>query len=609
MILLESCVHESLPCSESSLGNFFLLCIYSLILGYGSKNISDGSELLIEITPPGIIGGIILPLLGTLPDSCIIIASCLFGTKEEIQHKLSVAVGTLAGSDVLLLTIPLAAGIYLGRCDIENGKAVEQKYTKFSWKNTGVTVFPQIKVIAAIVIVSLFSFLLVQFGYNSCPGCEGEKLEKHEEFFNFAGMVLSGLFFVGYTIYQFVETTLQSKRNKLAKEKLLKQKLMNKFVNKVQNEIKFSIITPSNENSLQFQGLNSNKNLDDDQNLKEKELEDIELNQMASGEEETGEEFKGEKNIKNKNKDKDKDVRKISGTFDNKKIQIQLKNEKMQKITKNSHKKHGESLLVEMMFNKDGKKKSKSHSKDKKSIFVGIESSNESEVGLLSKKNENQKLNSSVDEDDVELNEISEIEMVDDEQMKKTKKDQNGLVSDGSDLSDESESSDIKMTVNKRKMALKAAYHLMIGTLSIVLFCDALVVTITKFSSHIGLSPFYIAFVVAPTASNSAELFTSVIFAKKKKMKTNSLVFASLYGAVVMNNTFSLAVLCGLIYYKKLIWDFTAEVISMSVVNLSLSVLAIYSNTVKLYHILWIIPLYPLSILIVWILNTTLGWD
>ncbi|KAJ6253014.1 sodium/calcium exchanger ncl [Anaeramoeba flamelloides] len=605
MILLESCVNETLPCSESSLGNFFLLCVYSLLLGYGSKNISDGSELLIEITPPGIIGGIILPLLGTLPDSCIIIASCVFGTKEEIQHKLAVAVGTLAGSDVLLLTIPLATGIYLGRCDIENGKAVEQKYTKFSWKNTGVTVFPQIKVIAAIVIVSLFGFLLVQFGYNSCPGCEGKKLEEHEEFFNFAGMVLSGLFFVGYTIYQFVETTLQSKRNKLAKEKLLKQKLMNKFVDKVQNEIKFSIITPSNENSLQFQGSHFDKHLEHNQNVKEnEELEDIELNQMASGEEEAGEVFKREKNIK------DKDARKINGTFDNKKIQIQLNNEKVKITKKNKNQKHGESLFVEMMFHEDGKKKSsskqKTKKKDKSNIFLGIESSNESEIGLLSNKNYKKKLNLNIEEDDVELNELSEIEMNDNG---KESINQNGLLSDGSDLSDESETSDLKMTVNKKRMALKASYHLLIGTLSIILFCDALVVTITKFSSHLGMSPFYIAFVVAPTASNSAELFTSVVFAKKKKMKTNSLVFASLYGAVVMNNTFSLAVLCGLIYYKKLIWDFTAEVISMSVVNLSLSVLAIYSNTVKLYHILWIIPLYPLSILIVWILNTTLGWD
>ncbi len=56
---------------------------------------------------------------GALPDCLIILLSGLgSGTKDEIQQQLSVGVGTLVGSTVMLLTFPWAVGVYLGRRDI-----------------------------------------------------------------------------------------------------------------------------------------------------------------------------------------------------------------------------------------------------------------------------------------------------------------------------------------------------------------------------------------------------------------------------------------------------------------------------------------------------------
>ena len=47
---------------------------------------------------PGIIGSLVIPILGALPDSLIILLSGLgSGTKQEIQGQLSVGVGTLVG--------------------------------------------------------------------------------------------------------------------------------------------------------------------------------------------------------------------------------------------------------------------------------------------------------------------------------------------------------------------------------------------------------------------------------------------------------------------------------------------------------------------------------
>ena len=50
---------------------------------------------------PGIIGGILIPILGAVPDGMMILMSGMGpGTREEIQQELNVGVGTLAGSTI-----------------------------------------------------------------------------------------------------------------------------------------------------------------------------------------------------------------------------------------------------------------------------------------------------------------------------------------------------------------------------------------------------------------------------------------------------------------------------------------------------------------------------
>ena len=78
-----------------------------------AKFISDGAEILLDFgLPPGIIGGVVLPVLGAVPDGAIILAS---GLGEGAQEKLSVGMGTLAGSTVMLLAIAWSASLFVGR--------------------------------------------------------------------------------------------------------------------------------------------------------------------------------------------------------------------------------------------------------------------------------------------------------------------------------------------------------------------------------------------------------------------------------------------------------------------------------------------------------------
>ena len=72
-----ACLSESLPCSNTTMGNLFLLAVYGAIISFGAKCIADGSDHLLKVLPAGIIGGVLLPVLGALPD-CAIIAASVF---------------------------------------------------------------------------------------------------------------------------------------------------------------------------------------------------------------------------------------------------------------------------------------------------------------------------------------------------------------------------------------------------------------------------------------------------------------------------------------------------------------------------------------------------
>ena len=55
----------------------------------------DGAELLLDIgLPAAIIGGVVLPLLGAIPDSVMIICSGL-GDRVKANQELSVGMGYL----------------------------------------------------------------------------------------------------------------------------------------------------------------------------------------------------------------------------------------------------------------------------------------------------------------------------------------------------------------------------------------------------------------------------------------------------------------------------------------------------------------------------------
>ena len=75
-----------------------------------------------------------------------------------------------------------------------------------------------------------------------------------------------------------------------------------------------------------------------------------------------------------------------------------------------------------------------------------------------------------------------------------------------------------------------------------------------------------------------------------------------------MNNTLSLGIFYALIYFRGLGWTFSAETMSIMFATWIVAGFGAFVTTMKLY---WAIPniiIYPLSILLVYLLETQAHW-
>ncbi|EGG23641.1 hypothetical protein DFA_05775 [Cavenderia fasciculata] len=224
------CLNSFWPCSGTVGGMILLMAIYGAILAFGAKIISDGSELLMEVIDAGIIGGLLLPLLSAFPDAMIIIMSGAFSSDPQTQ--LAVGIGTLAGSTIMLLTIPWSASMVLARCDLKdngNGAAIDNKCSSFSLTKTGVTVDDDTPTNAKIMILTSISYLIVQgvaFAYLKDP----ERGQGVEKWFALVGFIICFALLILYSVYQVVSPKLQEKKIAEAKRQYLTKQTIHHFI-------------------------------------------------------------------------------------------------------------------------------------------------------------------------------------------------------------------------------------------------------------------------------------------------------------------------------------------------------------------------------------------
>jgi hypothetical protein len=154
---------------QDGYGLFQLLCVgavYAYILCVASGWISDGSELLLLIPQvAGIVGSIVLPILGAVPDGALVLFS---GLGENAQDTLNVGVGALAGSTIMLLTVPWVLSIIGGRVDLIDGKLNYFARPKLTTHpdgglfTTGVDVNDVVKNRSYLMLLTALPYLIIQ---------------------------------------------------------------------------------------------------------------------------------------------------------------------------------------------------------------------------------------------------------------------------------------------------------------------------------------------------------------------------------------------------------------------------------------------------------------
>merc|ERR1719324_384815 len=108
------------------------------------------------------------------------------------------------------------------------------------------------------------------------------------------------------------------------------------------------------------------------------------------------------------------------------------------------------------------------------------------------------------------------------------------------------------------RILFRSAWMMLLGTLLVLIFSDPMVDVLSALGDMSGIPSFYIAFVLAPVASNASELISTYKYATKKTASSITISFSTVIGAACMNNTYCLGIFFGLIYFQGLAWRFTA---------------------------------------------------
>ncbi|XP_059662699.1 sodium/calcium exchanger NCL-like [Cornus florida] len=499
-----------MPCTTTALGNLFLIIVYGYLMFLAATYLSNGSELLLEILGPGIIGGLFLPILGALPDAMLILVSGLSGSAETAQSQVSVGMGLLAGSTVMLLTVIWGTCIIVGKCDLQDSIAIDEKDTKgFDLTGSGVSTDIWTSYAARIMAVSVIPFLVVQLP-QAVHSTSGRHLAV------LIALIISLLLLVSYCLYQVFQPWIQSRRLAFVKHKHV-----------ISGFLKY-MRTSSLEGLLTDEG---------------------KLNEDA---------------IKKLFKMTDSDG---DGYISAPELR---------------------ALIVGIRFEKIGE----DDAADK--VMKDFDMSEDSNIdlqeftnGILKWLEEAKRYGASPET----LNDFHE-----------QSKREHYLLGDQTDDAAEG-------VENPRWTTFKAALLLLLGTVIAAAFADPLVDAVDNFSSATSIPSFFISFIALPMATNSSEAVSAIIFASRKKLRSASLTFSELYGAVTMNNVLCLSVFLALVYVRGLTWDFSSEVLVILIVCLVMGAFASFRTTFPLWTASVAFLLYPFSLVLVYVLDYVFGWS
>jgi len=515
--------------------------VYGNVLMTASNILSDGSELLLLVpSVAGIVGSVVLPTLGAVPDAVIMLFSGL-GPVEEAQEEISVGIGALAGSTIMLLTIPWSVATAAGAVPIEGGSCnyKRRKATTFNGASLcvdggllwtfGVEPDSTIRSNAYIMLLTSISYLIIQgpaFAYATSHADDKESvLEGKQHWWALAALISSLLLLVAYLCLMVSQSN--SSEAKDHTDRVILQHLKDGDV-----PISLSgVVGPLLQAQVASHASPSRKSLGDALLGEEKRRLARLLHPFFHKYDIDG-----------------------NGSIDFMELRLLL-SDLHEKVSAEEAKQWMDKM------DPDG-------------------SGNITEEEFV----------------DAMLSFVSEMSM------RSIRASAEGEEEDDDDEDDEDEDADmpeealhLSPAEQQRYIIGKSVRMMLFGTALIVLFSDPLVSVLSTLGKRVGIPAFYIAFVLAPLASNGSEFIASYNYATKKTRKTITISLSALEGAACMNNTFCLAVFMGLVYFRGLVWEFTAETLVILLCQVFVACIAV-QRVQTLWMAIIALALMPLSL-------------
>jgi hypothetical protein len=149
----------------------------------------------------------------SVPDGAIVLFS---GMGPDAQEQLNVGVGALAGSTIMLLTIPWFLAVYSGRVNIVDGEPTYKGKkldppSNTSLTKTGVACGKEIKFNGKVMVGTAMLYLIIQVPATALKGETADQISTGEKWWAFAGLLLCVAAFFGYLWLQFRASTNEMK--------------------------------------------------------------------------------------------------------------------------------------------------------------------------------------------------------------------------------------------------------------------------------------------------------------------------------------------------------------------------------------------------------------
>ena len=529
-----------------------------------SNLISEGSDLLLLVPSlAGLVGGLVLPLLGAVPDGAIMLFSGL-GDIEKAQETLSVGVGALAGSTIMLLTVPWAMSVYYGRVDF-SGEDMMPNYKKSpkltndkacsGLSYTGVIFTPEVNHGAKIMMMTTLPYFLIQVPAFFLTG-DRQTVSAGEKNWALSGFIICVVFFVYYMYTQLKssnEGADKLRRMAVTKEAMKRGaiSLSGALAGHVSN------IEKEHEEGKEMNGLEP-----ESEGLVDEAIP-LEVADYLKGV--LGEVFK---------------------TYDLDDNGHLTLNEFSTFLT--DFHEHVDSSHVEEVFATYDRDSNGNidYNEFISACYTIIKqaSSNQHENTYYARQLSDQV-----------TAQVGELMLGDDEEDAEEEED---IPEDFFNLSPDEQ---------QRAIKRRAFTMLTIGTGLVLLFSDPMVDVLSETANRLGVPAFYVSFMLAPLASNASEVIASMYYAQKKTSKSITISLTALEGAASMNNTFCLSIFMALIYFRGLAWQYSAETISIILVQFGMGAWALRKK-MSAFTAMIVLALFPLSVLFIALLEH-LGMD